>query len=351
MRLLTLGLVALSMLSACSQASVSFPIGQKSQTEIVAETHVDIIRLNPMNVDSFSKQRAGPLATTLPAAKVGEYRIGPGDVLSVFVFDHPELAVPSSVPGSGFVVRSDGSMAFPFLLSVQAGGKTVEELRLEMAQGLAKFFNAPQVDVRVQTFNAQRVVVAGEVARPSTLSLDTNPKTLLQAVNDAGGLSATADAHAIKVRRGGKSYTVDLAAYMTGQVSSNNPFVTDGDLISVPRLQASEAYLLGEIRAPAAVDLSRDVISVTQAITRQGGIDQERADARGVFVFRNVGDKVTVYQLDITSPTGLLLGTRFELEPQDVVYITTWPLQRWNDTIRLLLPTVGAYGAAQSTIP
>lgn len=351
MRLLTLGLVALSMLSACAPASVSFPIGQKSQAEIVAETDVDIIRLSPSNIDSFSKQRLGPEATKLPAAQVSEYRIGPGDVLSIFVFDHPELAVPSTLPGSGFVVRSDGSMAYPFLLSVTAGGKTVEELRLEMALGLAKFLNAPQIDVRVQSFNSQRVVVAGEVARPSTLSLDTNPKTLLQAINDAGGLSPTADPRAITVRRGAKSYTVDLAAYMSGQVSGNNPFVTDGDLISVPRLKASEAYLLGEISAPAAVDLSRDVISVTQAITRQGGIDQGRADARGVFVFRNVGNRVTVYQIDVTSPMGLLLGTRFELEPQDVVYITTRPLMRWNDTISLLLPTVGAVNAAQSTVP
>jgi polysaccharide export outer membrane protein len=124
-----------------------------------------------------------------------------------------------------------------------------------------------------------------------------------------------------------------------------------GDLVAVPRTLVKEAYVLGEINAAAAVDLSRDTITLTQAITRQGGLQQNRADARGVFVFRAVGKDMTVYQLDVSSPTGLLLGTQFELEVRDVVYITTSPLQRWNDTISRLLPTVSAYSTAQNLNP
>jgi polysaccharide export outer membrane protein len=170
---------------------------------------------------------------------------------------------------------------------------------------------------------------------------------LLDAINEAGGMAADADARAVTVRRDGKLYTVDLAAFMTGEMVHNNPKLASGDLVSVPRLKVAEAYVLGEINA-AAVDLSKDTISLTQAITRQGGLSQNRADARGVFVFRAQGNAMTVYQLDVSSPTGLLLGTQFELEVRDVVYITTAPLQRWNDTISRLLPTVGAYSTAQN---
>ena len=344
MRLHLLGLLALCMLVACTDGSVKFPTAQKPQEKVAAETHVTIVRINQDNIASFAKLHGGPEATKLPSSKSGEYRIGPGDVLSIYVFDHPELAVPSAAAGAGFLVKSDGGLAYPFLSTIPAAGKTVEELRVEMTQGLTKYFPAPQVDIRVLSFNSQQVVVIGEVNRPGTLALDTKPMTLLDAINAAGGMDADADARAVTVRRGGKVYSVDLAAFMTGDLAQNNPTLAAGDMVAVPRLKLMEAYVLGEINA-APVDLSKDTITLTQAITRQGGLTQNRADARGVFVFRARGEGMTVYQLDVSSPTGLLLGTQFELEVRDVVYITT---SRWNDTISRLLPTVGAFSATQN---
>ena len=347
MRFSMLGLFALCLVVACTDGAVTFPTSQKSQEKVAADTHVTIVRITQDNIASFAKPHGGPEATKLASAKVGEYKIGPGDVLSIYVFDHPELAVPSATPGAGFMVKSDGSLTFPFLNTIPAAGKTVEDLRDEMTQGLSKYFPAPQVDIRVLAFNSQSVVVTGEVNHPGTLALDTKPLTLLDAINAAGGMDADADARAITVRRGGKLYNVDLAAFMTGDMAHNNPTLAAGDLVAVPRVKVMEAYVLGEIHA-AAVDLSKDTISLTQAITRQGGLTLNRADARGVFVFRAQGQAMTVYQLDVSSPTGLLLGTQFELDVRDVVYITTAPLQRWNDTISRLLPTVGAYSTAQS---
>jgi polysaccharide export outer membrane protein len=336
------------LLMACSDASVSFPTAHPQQANLAAQSHVTILQINPKTLAGFTTQQGGPKRTALPPVKPVEYRIGAGDVLSIYVFDHPELSVPSAQTASGFLVQADGNLAYPFLKSVPAAGRTVADLRQDMTLGLAKFFTDPQLDIRVTDFKSQRVVVGGEVLHPGTLSLGTTPLTLLEAVNGAGGLDPAADPQAITVRRDGQNYTVDLAAFMAGAVSANNPFLMGGDLVSVPRLKVKEAYILGEIRQPASVDLSKDPISLTQAITRQGGMAQGRADARGVFVFRETGGGMTVYQLDVTSPTGLLLGTRFDLAPRDVVYITTAPLQRWNDTISRLLPTVSAYSATQA---
>ena len=347
MRLSVAGLLGMLLLAACTDGAVTFPTGQKPQAKLAAETHVTIVRIGKDNIATFAKGHRGPQASELASATASEYKIGAGDVLSIYVFDHPELAVPSAVPGAGFMVRSDGSVAYPFLNAVAAAGKTVEDLRVEMTRGLSKYFPEPQVDIRVLNFNSQRVVVTGEVSRPGTLALDTKPMTLLDAINASGGMDADADARFVTVRRGGKPYSVDLAAFMSGEVSQNNPNLAAGDLVVVPRLKVAEAYVLGEINA-ATVDLSKDRVSLTQAITRQGGLTQNRADARGVFVFRAVGEAMTVYQLDVSSPTGLLLGTQFELEVRDVVYITTAPLQRWNDTINRLVPTLGAYTSAQS---
>ncbi len=346
MRLAFPGLLTLCLLMGCTNGAVTFPTSKAAQDRVAADTHVAIIRITPENIATIANPRGGPEPTNLRSAKPGEYKIGPGDVLSIYVFDHPELAVPSSDPGAGFVVKADGSLAYPFLTTISAEGKTAEELRAEMTTALTKFFPDPQVDIRVLAFNSQRIVVTGEVNKPSTLTLDTNPKTLLDAINASGGISANADTHAVNVRRGGKVYTVDLTAFMNGEMAQNNPTLAAGDIVAVPRLKVKEAYVLGEIHA-ATVDLSKDTITLTQAITRQGGLTQNRADARGVFVFRANGDKMTVYQLDVTSPVGLLLGTQFELEVRDVVYVTTAPLQRWNDTISRIMPSVGAYTTAQ----
>ena len=97
---------------------------------------------------------------------------------------------------------------------------------------------------------------------------------------------------------------------------------------------------------PDVVDLSREQITLTQAITRRGGLQQTRADARGVLVFRTDGARTLVFQLDTSNPSGLLLGTRFVLEPGDVVYVMRSPIQRWNDTISRLLPSVQAINTA-----
>jgi polysaccharide export outer membrane protein len=66
-----------------------------------------------------------------------------------------------------------------------------------------------------------------------------------------------------------------------------------------------------------------------------------------VFRAREPG-KITVFQLETSSPTGMLIGTRFVLEPLDVVYAVRSPLQKWNDAISGLLPSVQAVTAVDS---
>ena len=154
------------------------------------------------------------------------------------------------------------------------------------------------------------------------------------------GLNALADPRAVIVRRGGRSYTVDLQAFLEQGISANNPVLISGDVVSVPRIQPKEAYLLGQIVKPGTIDLTHENVTLTQALTRVGGLREDQADARGVFVFRETPKGVNVYQLVATDPTAFLTGTRFILHPQDVIYVTTAPLTKWNRLITNLLPSV-----------
>ncbi|ABA81564.1 sugar transporter [Rhodobacter sphaeroides] len=339
---------SLALLSGCSEGHVRFPVTERAQASLPSD--VQVIRLDASNISSFERPAEPHRATALPKVGRWAYRIGSGDLLGIVVFDHPELTMPAGPEAkageNSFRVQADGTIVYPYVGSIRAEGRGPEEVREELRERLAAFVPDPQVDVRVLGFQSQAVSVTGEVETPNRQPLTTVALTLLDAINAAGGLTETADTRRVTVRRGGQSYRVDLDGFLSAGLGQNNPVLRPGDIVTVPRRRAEEAYLLGEIVKPAAVDLSLEPLTLTQALTRQGGILERRADARGVFVFRGKGGTgMTVFQLDARSPTALLLGTRFLLQPSDVVYVTRAPLSRWNDTISDLLPTVGAAGS------
>jgi polysaccharide export outer membrane protein len=342
------GALSLALLSACSDGFVRFPTTAEGQRALGDD--IEVLVLDTSNIGDYTSPARGYEPSSLPAGREWTYQVGPGDILSVIVFDHPELTLPAgpqrSASESGFQVGSDGTISYPFIGSVVASGRSVDQIRSEISERLAKFIPDPQVDVRVADFNSQAVVVSGEVRTPNRQPLTAVGLTLIEAINAAGGFSEYADARVATVQRGGKSYKVDVEGFLSGGLAQNNPLLRNGDVVSIPRRRAEEAYLLGEVARPDVIDLSVEPITLTQAITRLGGLQQPRADARGVFVFRAVGERTRVFQLDTSSPEGLLLGTRFVLEPGDVVYVLRSPLQRWNDTIVRVLPTVEAINVA-----
>jgi polysaccharide export outer membrane protein len=351
MRLIFLAMSAVLSLASCTDGFVSFPVTTESQKSLGDD--VEVIRLTAENIASFSSPARGHNPASIPSPAQWDYTVGVGDILNVIVFDHPELTTPAgpqrSAEESGFRVQSDGTFFYPFIGQVQARGRVPEDIRAEVTQRLAEYIPSPQVEVRVAAFNSQSIVVSGEVKSPNRQPLTTVPLTLVEAVTAAGGLSDIADGRRVSVQRGGTRYDVDLDGYLKAGMVQNNPILRAGDVVNVPRRQAEEAYLLGQVLRPDVIDLSQEPVTLTQALTRQGGLDEVRADARGVFVFRNrTPGKITVFQLETSDPTGMLLGTSFVLEPSDVVYIVRSPLQKWNDAISGLLPTVRAVAAVDS---
>lgn len=199
--------------------------------------------------------------------------------------------------------------------------------------------------MRVASYRSQAVSVTGEVKTQTRQPLTDVALTLLDAINAAGGLTDQADPRRVTLRRDGKSYTVDMHAFLEQGVRSNNPTLLNGDVVSVGRIELLEAYLLGQIIRPSTIDLTKENITLTQAVTRVGGLAEESADARGIFVFRDTPAGITVYQLDASNPIAYLLGARFTVMPQDVIYVTSAPLYRWNRLISSILPTLTMAGA------
>ena len=334
------------LLGACDVTKTDFPVRTEAMRSEVEEmsTNVVIVKLTADNIDAFNAPRNLGGSRASLASGGWYYRVGVGDVLDISVFDHPELSQQAnqgrSVEQAGRRVQADGTFFFPYVGQVPARGKTPEEIRDELMMRLEAYVPEPQVEVRVASYKSQSVSVTGEVGSPSRQPLTDVPLTLLDAIDAAGGLTENADPRAVTIRRGGRSHVVDMLAFLEQGVGANNPVLRPGDVVSVARQEVQEAYLLGQIVKPSTIDLTRENITLTQAVTRVGGLREESADARGILVFRDEPMGITVYQLDASNPTAYLIGTKFVVLPQDVIYVTSAPIYRWNRLISNLLPTM-----------
>jgi polysaccharide biosynthesis/export protein len=333
-------------LTACDVTKTDFPVRTEAVRAEVEElaTNVTVVQLTADNIDAFNRPRNLGGSRSGMASGGWDYRVGVGDILDIVVWDHPELTMPAgerrTPQESGLRVQADGTFFYPYVGQISARGRTPEQVRADLTKRLTEYIPTPQVEVRVVGYNSQAVSVTGEVSSPSRQQLTDIPLTLLDAINSAGGLTKDADPRKVTVRRGNRSHVVDMQAFLEQGVPGNNPVLQNGDVVSVARKQIEEAYLLGQIVKPSTIDLTRENITLTQAVTRVGGLREDQADARGIFVFRDTPMGITVYQLDASNPAAFLIGTRFVILPQDVIYVTTSPLHRWNRLISSLLPTL-----------
>jgi len=129
-----------------------------------------------------------------------------------------------------------------------------------------------------------------------------------------------------------------LSIYKRG--SAGNFALKDGDQIYVPDLSDAVVFVMGEVNKPIAAPMKSGHISLAQAIMAAGGINENLSNPGRIYVVRGGLDKPSVFQLDAGSADAMLLATAFELEKQDVVYVSPAAISRWNRLMSQILPTV-----------
>ncbi|MEJ2801457.1 polysaccharide biosynthesis/export family protein [Comamonadaceae bacterium PP-2] len=286
------------------------------------------------------------------------YTIGPGDVVGIVVYDHPELmpssgavitqqADPTGISTApGLIVNAAGEIVYPYIGRIKVSGLTEVEATELISKKLSNVIQTPQVTLRIQSFRSRRAYVEGQVATPGIQLFTDRPMTLIEAINRAGGITSDGDRSNIALIRNGIIVRIDIAALQEKQIDLNQIILRNGDIIQVRNRDERKIYVMGETLRASSILMRDGQLSLGQALGESGGVNLSTSDPGQIYVIRRLPDNTpTIFHLDAKNPAMLAIADGFNLHARDVVYIDPVPLVRWNRIISLILPSASVLNA------
>lgn len=348
------GLSLVGLLGGCAAFGGSGPstasivrAGKPGAANAIALIDVDadaIARLDAAHV------RRG-FADTLGDADADPTIIGSGDSIDITLWEAPPAVLFGS--GAGFaglatsqslnlpqqMVGNDGQVTIPFVGSIPVAGRTTRQVERDLVAGLKGKANAPQALVRLSQNEARTVTVLGEVAASRRLPLTSRGERVLDAIAAAGGSRQPVGKTTVQMTRDATTLSMPLDDVIRDP--RQNIRLRPGDVVAL-LFQPFSFTALGAGNLSAQVPFEATGMSLTEALGRIGGLRDDRADIKGVFVFRYEDPEIvgalekgkarredgkvpTVYRLDLSNPASLLLSQNFALRDKDLVFVSSAP--------------------------
>jgi polysaccharide export outer membrane protein len=251
-------------------------------------------------------------------ALVRAYRIGPGDLLELKVFEVKEL-------DQTVRVSEDGSITLPLLGRVMVEGLTQEGVVQKLTELLqAKYVKNPQVTIFIKEYKNQQVAVIGAVENAGSYEL-VGRKNLLQIISMAGGFSETAGNEVFILREGPDGATstvsIDLKDLLVNGNQALNIPIEPNDVVNVPIDKEIRVFVMGRVTRPGAVKAKlSEGITLFQAIADAGGL-AEGAKESAISITRK--DKTGKEQKIRVNLKDIIKGKKKDivLQEGDVVYV------------------------------
>lgn len=312
------------------------------------------------------------------AAPVGNV-VRPGDVLEVSIWEAPPAALfggagMTSVRGEGLqlsttstlpelLVGLNGTIFVPFAGTVQVANRTPQQIEADITRRLASKAHLPQVIVRIARNATANVTVVGEVTNSTRMPLTPKGERLLDALAQAGGTRHPSAKMTVQVTRGDNVVAMPLDALIRNP--AENVVLANGDVVTAI-FQPYSFTVLGAAGKNEELAFESTGISLAQALGRIGGLQDQRANAKGIFIFRwepptNLdaergqpvdaqGRVPVIYRINMREPATLFLAQNFPMQNGDVVYVATAPIAEFQQFVNVIASTVLPLVALRSAV-
>lgn len=314
-------------------------------------------------------QKHDSFALGLPSAPHPNYLIGPGDAVSVTIWEAPppvlfspglasvargSVAAPGTTTFPEQMVSASGMITIPFVGAIHVAGMTPLQVGSLIHKRLTGIANDPQVLVRVPSNASAKVTVVGDVQQSIRMPLTAAGEHLLDALAAAGGTKDPVEKETIQITRGKQVLSVPLRRVIDDP--QQNIALAPNDVITVLNKPLS-LTVLGAVAKNDELNFEAQGISLAQALGRAGGLLDNRSDARAVFIFRfekpsvlgdlakgaphvGDGDVPVVYQLDLLNPAALLVAQNFPMKNKDVLYVANAPAAEFQKFLSMLTSSI-----------
>lgn len=371
-----LGAVLLvALLSACAKPSDGPTAGNiRSATFPRTNEKIPVIELAnapAATVSAGSLQNAsGPGLTALRNTGYNAQRLRRGDVIDITVLDTGEDGLFSPTQSKTlnlgrFTVDQSGSVNIPFVGKQRVVDSTPEGLQSQVVAGLKGSAVNPQAVVTVVDKPTSAVMLSGAVKTHGKITLTARQERVLDALNQAGGPTVAPGAATVTVVRGSHRASAPLDRVMREdrqniRLSPDDQIMIDGD--------AASYTALGAFKSAGEFQFEAGKLTLAQAVGRAGGLLDDRADARNVYVFRNeivqvpsatvsgakgpVATATTmrpvIYHVNMRDASSIALMQLFQMQKGDVLYASNAPLV---DSAKLLTVFQKSVPTAAAPLP
>jgi polysaccharide export outer membrane protein len=311
--------------------------------------------LDPISVEVLGRRSRDSFAGRfIDHRSSAEPLIGIGDGVTVTIweasagglFSAPMLDRASSGSNSATipeqVVGRDGAITVPYAGRVRVAGRTTRAVQGVIEQALTGKAIQPQVLVNVVHSVSNTVTVGGEaVALGMRVPLTVKGDRLLDVVASAGGVKVPVNEVFVELSRGPTTARVPLTRIVADP--RENIYMQAGDVLTL--VHDPQTFLaFGATGFNSQIPFNADGISLAEALSKAGGLQDQRSDPQGVFIFRYEDASIAralkpegvlayrghespiVYRLDLRNPNSLFVEQKFQMANHDLVYVSNAPL-------------------------